>query len=111
MAGQVASAGDTTAALPAEGMRCAGPVAVAGIREGNLWLIDARGTPFLIPLTHPGLRARIAAAQGDAAGAVAFAQQGGLAVGVSKGLDKGKGGWNPASLSFYAYLLYPHLVT
>jgi hypothetical protein len=74
--GQTASAGDASAALPSEGMRCAGPVVVAGIREGMLWLIDARGVPFMIPLTHPGLRARIAAAQGDAAGAVDFAQQG-----------------------------------
>ncbi len=83
--GQMASVGDSSAALPSEGMRCAGPVAVAGIREGMLWLIDARGVPFLIPLTHPGLRARIAAAQGDVAGAVAFAHQGQHALVLSGG--------------------------
>ena len=40
---QAAAAGEASAALPAEAMRCAGPVAVAGVREGILWLIDARG--------------------------------------------------------------------
>jgi hypothetical protein len=40
---QAAAAGDASAALPAEAMRCAGPVAIAGVREGILWLLDARG--------------------------------------------------------------------
>ena len=43
MVSQAAAAGDASAALPAEAMRCAGPVAVAGVREGILWLLDARG--------------------------------------------------------------------
>ena len=50
---QAAAAGDASAALPAEAMRCAGPVTIAGVREGILWLLDARGqvyTPHPIPL-------------------------------------------------------------
>ena len=74
---QMAAAGDRTASLPAEGMRCAGPVAIGGIRDGVLWLIDARGQPFMIPLLHAGLRARLAAAQGDAAAARATAERAG----------------------------------
>ena len=74
---QMAAAGDRTASLPAEGMRCAGAVAIGGIRDGVLWLIDARGQPFMIPLSHAGLRARLAAAQGDAAAARATAERAG----------------------------------
>lgn len=71
---QTTSAGDSGAALPTESMRCPGPVAIAGIREGILWLIDAQGSPFMIPLSHPGIRARAAAAQGDAESAAAIAE-------------------------------------
>ena len=74
---QMAAAGDRTASLPAEGMRCAGPVAIGGVRDGVLWLIDARGQPFMVPLSHAGLRARLAAAQGDAAAARATAERAG----------------------------------
>ena len=57
---QAAAAGDASAALPAEAMRCAGPVAVAGVREGILWLIDARGQVWgLVPLPACVLRARL----------------------------------------------------
>lgn len=73
---QTASASDLTAPLPAESMRCAGPCAIGGVREGMLWLIDARGRPFVIPLSHAGLKARIAAAQGDAKTARIIAEAG-----------------------------------
>lgn len=73
---QTTAAGDSGAALPTESMRCPGPVAIAGIREGILWLIDAKGSPFMVPLSHPGIRARAAAAQGDAEAAAAIAESG-----------------------------------
>lgn len=73
---QTSAAVDSGASLPVETMRCPGPVAIAGIREGILWLIDCRGSPFMIPLSHPGIRARAAAAQGDAEGAVSIAEAG-----------------------------------
>ncbi|KAK9807986.1 hypothetical protein WJX73_010745 [Symbiochloris irregularis] len=73
---QSVSVGNATAALPTEGTRCAGPVALIGMREGALWLVDARGLPFIIPMSHPGMRARSMAAHGDAAGACFLAEQG-----------------------------------
>lgn len=73
---QTTAAGDSGAALPTESMRCPGPVAIAGIREGLLWLIDVQGSPFMIPLSHPGIRARAAAAQGEAESAATIAENG-----------------------------------
>lgn len=73
---QTTSAGDSGAALPTESLRCPGPVAIGGIREGVLWLINAQGQPFMIPLSHAGIRARAAAAQGDAEAAAAIAESG-----------------------------------
>ena len=54
----------------------AGPVVVVGIREGSLWLVDARGQPFVVPVNHPGLKARCLAAQGDSVAAKALAERG-----------------------------------
>ena len=76
VAAQLVSVGSATAALPTEGTRCAGPVAVIGVREGALWLVDARGLPFVLPMSHPGMRARSIAAHGDAAAACALAEHG-----------------------------------
>lgn len=73
---QTSSAVDSGAALPTETMRCPGPVTLAGIREGVLWLIDARGTPFMIPMSHPGIQTRAAAAQGDLEAAINIAETG-----------------------------------
>ncbi|KAK9819592.1 hypothetical protein WJX72_000101 [[Myrmecia] bisecta] len=73
---QLAAGGDPTAALPAESMRCAGPVVVIGMREGGMWLVDSRGQPFVIPVLHAGLRARCLAAHGDLTGARAVAERG-----------------------------------
>lgn len=60
--GAVAESENDAGALPGEGMRPGGPAAVLGPRDGNLWLADALGQPFLVPLTAPGLRARCKAA-------------------------------------------------
>ena len=79
VAAQSAAVGSSTAALPAEGTRCAGPVALVGVREGALWLVDARGLPFVLPMSHPGMRARSVAAHGDAATACLLAEHGGAA--------------------------------
>ena len=57
-------------------MRPAGPAIVLGVRDGNLWLADDVGQPFVVPLTHPGLRARTKTARNDLAGAVATAEKG-----------------------------------
>ena len=56
----------------------AGPVVVVGIREGSLWLVNARGQPFVVPVNHPGLKARCLAAQGDTVAAKALAERGTL---------------------------------
>ena len=74
---QLASAGDATAPLPSEGMRCAGPCGLGGVQDGVLWLVDGRGQPFAVPLDHAGLRARISAAEGDLKAARAIADAGG----------------------------------
>ncbi|KAK9822211.1 hypothetical protein WJX81_006190 [Elliptochloris bilobata] len=71
-----AAAAHAAAALPAPGMRCAGPVVVAGVREGSLWLLDARGEPFVISLAAAGLRARMLAAAGASTAARAAAERG-----------------------------------
>ena len=70
---------DRSGSLPSEGMRPAGPSIVLGVRDGNLWLADDVGQPFLVPLTHPGLRARTKTARNDLTGAVATAEKGGPA--------------------------------
>lgn len=77
-----AAAAHATAALPAPGMRCAGPVTVAGLREGSLWLLDARGQPFVISLAAAGLRARMLAAAGASGAARAAAERGAPARGA-----------------------------
>lgn len=73
---QSLSVGYATAALPTDGTRCAGPVALVGMREGALWLVDARGLPFVVPMGHPGMRARALAAHGDGAAACLLAEHG-----------------------------------
>ena len=75
---QLTSTGELAAALPAESMMCVGPVAVVGVREGSLWLVDARGQPFMLPISHPGLKARCMAAHGDPMAARLIAEQGGF---------------------------------
>jgi hypothetical protein len=42
------------ASLPGPVARPAGPIALIGPRQGNLWLVNALGQPLLLPLTHPG---------------------------------------------------------
>lgn len=76
VAAQQAAAAHAAAALPVPGMRCAGPVVVAGVREGSLWLLDSRGQPFVISLAAAGLRARMLAAAGAGAAARAVAERG-----------------------------------
>ena len=49
---------------------------VVGIREGSLWLVDAKGQPFVVPVNHPGLKARCLSAQGDSVAAKALAERG-----------------------------------
>lgn len=56
----------------------AGPVVIVGIREGSLWLVDARGQPFMVHVNHPGLKARCLVAQGDSPAAKLLAERGGL---------------------------------
>lgn len=73
---QAAAAGDAAAALPAETLRCAGPAVCAGVREGVLWLLDARGQPFVLPTSHAGLRARSLALADAPALARSVAEQG-----------------------------------
>lgn len=75
---QLTSIGELAAALPAESMMCVGPIAVIGVREGSLWLVDPRGQPFMLPISHPGLKARCMAAHGDPMAARLIAEQGGL---------------------------------
>ena len=53
-----------------------GPVVIVGIREGSLWLVDARGQPFVVPVNHPGLKARCLVAQDDSQAAKLLAERG-----------------------------------
>lgn len=64
------------ASLPGPCPRPAGPLALLGPRQGNLWLVNSLGQPLVVPLTHPGIRARCLCAQGDLVGAVAVAHHG-----------------------------------
>lgn len=54
----------------ADGEPCRGRV------QGALWLITATGQPFLIQISHPGLRARLLSANGSSAAARALAERG-----------------------------------
>ena len=49
---------------------------VVGIREGSLWLVDSHGQPFVVPVNHPGLKARCLSAQGDSQAARMLAERG-----------------------------------
>ena len=62
--------------LPPEQMRPAGPITLAGVRHSYLWLADAFGRPFLVPLRHPGLRLRCLAARGELTTARTIAERG-----------------------------------
>lgn len=64
------------AALPAPAPRPPGPVALLGVAEGGLWLVTSYGQPMVLPLTHPGVRARCLASMGDVMGAVQVAAAG-----------------------------------
>eukprot|EP00878_Enallax_costatus_P029671 GHUV01032212.1.p1 GENE.GHUV01032212.1~~GHUV01032212.1.p1 ORF type:complete len:886 (+),score=247.65 GHUV01032212.1:482-3139(+) len=64
------------ASLPGPCSRPAGPVALLGPRQGNLWMVNSLGQSVLVPLSHPGIRARCLCAQGDLVGAVAVARHG-----------------------------------
>eukprot|EP00879_Flechtneria_rotunda_P027146 GHRR01029020.1.p1 GENE.GHRR01029020.1~~GHRR01029020.1.p1 ORF type:complete len:665 (+),score=238.43 GHRR01029020.1:41-2035(+) len=70
-----AGSSGATASLPGPGPRPAGPLALLGPRRGNLWLANSLGQPVLLPLTHPGIRARCLCAQGDLVGAVAVGRR------------------------------------
>lgn len=72
---ELTAAAQPTAALPSEALQCAGPVVVVGIREGSLWLVDAQGQPFVVPVNHPGLKARCLSAQGDSQAARLLAER------------------------------------
>jgi hypothetical protein len=63
-------------ALPGPCARPPGLLHLIGPRAGRLWLVSALGQPLALPLAHhphPGLRARLLAAQGDACGAARLA--------------------------------------
>lgn len=62
--------------LPPPAMRPAGAVTLAGVRHSYLWLADAFGRPFLVPLRHPGLRFRCLAARGELTTARTIAERG-----------------------------------
>ncbi|KAL3133386.1 hypothetical protein ABBQ38_007254 [Trebouxia sp. C0009 RCD-2024] len=72
---ELTAAAQPTAALPSEALQCAGPVVIVGIREGSLWLVDARGQPFMVHVNHPGLKARCLVAQGDSPAAKLLAER------------------------------------
>jgi hypothetical protein len=71
-----AAAAGPDSALPGPCPRPPGPVSLVGPRAGRLWLVSATGQPLALPLLghpHPGLRARLLAAQGDLCGAARLA--------------------------------------
>ncbi|CAM6114633.1 unnamed protein product [Calypogeia fissa] len=61
--------------LPQEQKRPVGPLAVVGVRDGVLWLVDMFMTAHAIALSHPGIRCRCLAAYGDAVSAVKWASR------------------------------------
>ncbi|KAL2231349.1 uncharacterized protein LOC105172480 [Sesamum indicum] len=61
--------------FPAEQKRPVGPLVVAGVRDGVLWLIDRYMSAHAISLSHPGIRCRCLAAYGDAVSAVKWASR------------------------------------
>ncbi|KAL8545236.1 hypothetical protein ACS0TY_005430 [Phlomoides rotata] len=61
--------------FPAEQKRPVGPLVVAGVRDGALWLIDRYMCAHAISLSHPGIRCRCLAAYGDAVSAVKWASR------------------------------------
>lgn len=61
--------------FPAEQKRPVGPLVVAGVRDGALWLIDRYIYAHAISLNHPGIRCRCLAAHGDAVSAVKWASR------------------------------------
>ncbi|KAL3651465.1 hypothetical protein CASFOL_004467 [Castilleja foliolosa] len=61
--------------FPAEQKRPVGPLVVAGVRDGVLWLIDRYMSAHAISLSHPGIHCRCLAAHGDAVSAVKWASR------------------------------------
>ncbi|KAL6517843.1 hypothetical protein OROMI_033544 [Orobanche minor] len=61
--------------FPAEQKRPVGPLVVAGVRDGALWLIDRYMCAHALSLSHPGIRCRCLAAYGDAVSAVKWASR------------------------------------
>ncbi|KAL0384690.1 UNVERIFIED_CONTAM: hypothetical protein Sradi_2863300 [Sesamum radiatum] len=61
--------------FPAEQKRPVGPIILAGVRDGALWLIDRYMCAHAISLSHPGIRCRCLAAYGDAVSAVKWASR------------------------------------
>ncbi|BAB09653.1 unnamed protein product [Arabidopsis thaliana] len=61
--------------FPVEQKRPVGPLVVAGVRDGVLWLIDRYMCAHAISLNHPGIRCRCLAAYGDAVSAVKWASR------------------------------------
>ncbi|EPS66148.1 hypothetical protein M569_08629, partial [Genlisea aurea] len=61
--------------FPAEQKRPVGPLVIAGVRDGVLWLIDRYMCAHAISLSHPGIRCRCLAAYGDAVSAVKWASR------------------------------------
>ncbi|KAG6408640.1 hypothetical protein SASPL_131658 [Salvia splendens] len=65
----------STTRFPAEQKRPVGPIVVAGVKDGALWLIDRYMCVHAISLSHPGIRCRCLAAHGDAVSAVKWASR------------------------------------
>ncbi|KAL3613219.1 hypothetical protein CASFOL_042910 [Castilleja foliolosa] len=61
--------------FPAEQKRPVGPLVVAGVKDGSLWLIDRYMCAHAISISHPGIRCRCLAAYGDAVSAVKWASR------------------------------------
>ncbi|KAL6545662.1 hypothetical protein OROGR_009536 [Orobanche gracilis] len=61
--------------FPAEQKRPVGPLVVAGVRDGALWIIDRYMCAHALSLSHPGIRCRCLAAYGDAVSAVKWASR------------------------------------
>ncbi|KAJ6828486.1 uncharacterized protein M6B38_362005 [Iris pallida] len=77
--GEVAVAGGGVSVavtrFPPEQKRPVGPLVVAGVRDGVLWLIDRYMCAHALALSHPGIRCRCLAAYGDAVSAVKWASR------------------------------------